>query len=499
MPLRRIRDWFTGGSERDPSEEYRRIQEEGNLRRERLAEEERRLSERMQSTTRSISDAMRDLDRAAEELHTLPWENETEEESPTTETYSISINGNIHIFQAEVGDIRIIRFENGHVRIQLLRGNDYRIIESSGVDRMSPVLRTLDEERRALRDRYEEVGHEYNLSSANAMAIQAGDYWLQGRTDAMLSSANTEEEQKDYTKILGYRKTRDNTQDLSGDCNLCVGYEVEKNSFIVNDKVVDKKGKKIGSYELFRGYETDSSCGFEAITHILPLSSNTELLSKVRGMMEEARTIIDSPANESCGGHISISHKEMSVGELLVHIRGNMSIVYALYKGRLRNSYSSSNKWLSPSDGARGVVNVTKDRLEIRLPSAVKSVEQLMNRHELIAILVEHSLKHRDNKFDELIGKLTPIMLRMYDNNHDKVNEIIELSKLFREYLLDYKIHDDIKEYLVYERKGATFSLGDITLRSPSTSQSVYTSAYNSSGGFEIRRIDEENNDDEQD
>ena len=41
-----------------------------------------------------------------------------------------------------------------------------------------------------------------------------------------------------------------------------IGFEIEKNEL---------HNSSIQEYPLFKGFERDSSCGFEAITHILPL------------------------------------------------------------------------------------------------------------------------------------------------------------------------------------------------------------------------------------
>lgn len=248
--------------------------------------------------------------------------------------------------------------------------------------------------------------------------------------------------------VMGYRRTRGANKDLSDGSTLRVGYEIEKNSIFGQGGPAIKEGDFIGEYEVFRGVETDSSCGVEAITHILPLSTNTKSMNRVKKMFKDASSVINSPANGRCGGHISVSHKQLSSGELLALSRGNLSILYALYRGRLRNTYSSKNKWLSPESGARGVVNICKNRIEIRLPSAVKNVNQLVDRHELMAIIMEHSIEHRDKNFVKLLKKLNPLFMRMYKNDLKAVKKIRHLSKLFRSYILDYKIHDDIKKYV---------------------------------------------------
>jgi len=93
-----------------------------------------------------------------------------------------------------------------------------------------------------------------------------------------------------------------------------IGFEVEKTRF--------SRGA-VTEYALFAGFERDGSCGYEAITHILPLLPKGEWRNKVFNMMYEAKRIIEdsySPSNTSCGGHITLAVDGMD-GEELMKVR----------------------------------------------------------------------------------------------------------------------------------------------------------------------------------
>jgi len=79
-----------------------------------------------------------------------------------------------------------------------------------------------------------------------------------------------------------------------------IGFEIEKTSF---------HRRAVMEYPLFKGFETDSSCGVEAVTHVLPLLPKSIWRTKVFNMFVEAKKIISdeySPSNRNCGGHITL-------------------------------------------------------------------------------------------------------------------------------------------------------------------------------------------------
>lgn len=185
---------------------------------------------------------------------------------------------------------------------------------------------------------------------------------------------------KERSKIQSYHGTKQYLQDLSKGHNIKIGYEIEKNSFTNKQgEQVKRYGNHVGYYNVFRGYEKDGSCGVEAITNILPLSSSPDQLKYVRDLLTEAERIINSPYDDDCGGHINISFEGCSGVQALKIIRGNLSILYSLYRDRLTNHYCRGNYKLEEEvSSMRGVVKAGEKVLEIRLPSAVVDVDDLM-------------------------------------------------------------------------------------------------------------------------
>lgn len=232
-------------------------------------------------------------------------------------------------------------------------------------------------------------------------------------------------------------------EDLSGESKYTIGFEIEKTDILGNARM----GDYIGSYEMFKGYETDSSCGVEAITNILPLD-NEDGRNEVFEMMDDASDIINSDASTSCGCHTALSVKGMTSKDLFSKIRPYMSVVYALYRRRLRNSYCNHNMALIEDRGSYGssTVRVRSNYIEVRLPSHISSVRQLKNRYDLFYLIVDATVNDED--WTSFINKVTPIIDKMYNINKEKRDEAISFIEPFRKYIVEGEIDEMIEEYI---------------------------------------------------
>jgi len=228
------------------------------------------------------------------------------------------------------------------------------------------------------------------------------------------------------------------------EAKFTIGFEVEKNQLSRN---------AVREYELFCGFERDGSCGYEAVTHVLPLLPAGKWRTKVFDLMHKAEKIIDdrySPSDRRCGGHITIACDGLTGEELRTAIRKNCGIVLALFRNRLKNTYCGENRRLENIyNSTRYQVTLSKgDCLEFRLPSRFESVKQMMRRYELFYELVNYSINKPNGSHDGFLKVITPIILSMYNGDNDKTNEVLKLSKHFRDYILKGTIHQDIAQYL---------------------------------------------------
>jgi hypothetical protein len=232
-----------------------------------------------------------------------------------------------------------------------------------------------------------------------------------------------------------------------------IGYEVEKNQLSRN---------AVKEYPLFCGFERDGSCGYEAVTHILPLLPAGKWRTKVFNLFHQAEKIIDdrfSPSDRRCGGHITIAVDGLTGDEVREKVRQNCGIILSLFKKRLSNSFCNHNRTLlnseAPYDSYRGgwhskyqVALVKGNCLEFRIPSRFQSVKQAMRRYELFYELVNFSINKPNGTHDAFLKVIKPIILSMYNGNEDETNEVLRIAKLFRDYIVNNIVHPDIAQYV---------------------------------------------------
>ena len=238
--------------------------------------------------------------------------------------------------------------------------------------------------------------------------------------------------------------------DMTMVSNYWIGFEIEKNYFVVDGEQHRYQGDVVGECDLFKGYETDSSCGVEAITNILPLGTDRNRF-EVFSMMENpiARQVINSPTSSSCGGHINISSDNHSPAELYDRMRPYMGILYALFRYRLKNSYCQGNPKVDRYNNQKySPVYLRPTHVEIRIPNRVISVEQLKRRYDLMYLIVHSATLSLE--FHEVIERAKPIIAKMYGGNAERVKLALDLAYDFRDYiendLISYKIQDYVRD-----------------------------------------------------
>jgi hypothetical protein len=182
--------------------------------------------------------------------------------------------------------------------------------------------------------------------------------------------------------------------------------------------------------------------------------------NKVFDLFVQAEKIIDdrfSPSDKRCGGHITVAAEGMTGDQLREAIRKNCGIILALFRKRITNSYCGYNRrmqghnetnfsggWHSKYQTAL----VKGNCLEFRIPSRVESVKQMMRRYELFYEVVNFSVNSANASHEVLLKRLRPIILSMYNGDSAKAEEVIELSRHFRKFILSGEVHQDIDPFL---------------------------------------------------
>ena len=248
-----------------------------------------------------------------------------------------------------------------------------------------------------------------------------------------------------------------------------VGFEVEKTS-LHRDAVRE--------YELFCGFETDSSCGYEAVTNILPLLPACLWRNKVYDMMFKAEKIIDdrfSPSDLHCGGHINVGVKGVSsASEIREKVRKYSGILFALFRNRLSNNYCGHNLTMLPEDTSadrdlhfagyaskyqacklKSFINYNPREVdyfvEFRIPSRFSSVKQMMRRYELIYEIFNFAFNKPNSSHTEFINAIRPIVESMYkgdENESDKIAKVFELEPHFQRFINTGKVNQAVQLFV---------------------------------------------------
>lgn len=200
------------------------------------------------------------------------------------------------------------------------------------------------------------------------------------------------------------------------DVRYRVGFEVEKSALT-----------PVAS-DLWAGFEEDSSCGYEAITNILPLTTDAAYNGDTLSAMRDAASVLDEEASSDCGGHVTISDCERTSEDLAVAFRTRAGFVYAPWAYRLRNQYCGGENpekhRLLPVLNREGTdkyspMNVKPFGVEWRLPNAVTSADCLVNRYRYFAAIVETF----GMPWTDAVAYIRPFMVALYDGDEVKAEQ----------------------------------------------------------------------------
>jgi len=243
------------------------------------------------------------------------------------------------------------------------------------------------------------------------------------------------------------------------DSRFTIGFEVEKNS-------LSRGAVKV--YELFCGFERDGSCGYEAVTHVLPLLPASTWRTKVFDMMHKAQRIIDdsySPSDNRCGGHITMGVEGMTGDEIREAVRKYSGIVYALFRYRFKSQYcrynarlEKANSWDTPYDERtqfengwhnKYQVGLAKDNtFEFRLPSKFESVKQMMRRYELMFELLNVSVNKPNTPYKTFLKNIRPLIVSMYEGDEAKADKVIAISYEMQDFITNGRDSDTIRKFV---------------------------------------------------
>ena len=238
-----------------------------------------------------------------------------------------------------------------------------------------------------------------------------------------------EEEEEVYVDSYHSRGSEYLELDEDFDTPYKIGFEAEKEDRDVKSSWNIYEFNRLTDH-MWRK-EKDSSLsdyeGFELISPYMKLDAD-RIISYINGN-PVLRDHVNANYSKKCGGHVHLSHRNLSGSELYDTISGYFPIILAMYRGRIRNSYSAAGSKDDMKRGGRMAINVKSDRIEIRVFSAIRNVEQLRFRLKLLQFICSKPTEDFKTAVENIKAGYKKVFSSVYDR--PQFNSMVERAKVY--------------------------------------------------------------------
>jgi hypothetical protein len=147
---------------------------------------------------------------------------------------------------------------------------------------------------------------------------------------------------------------------------------------------------------------------------------------------DDIKRLINAKFSDRCGGHINIGSSIYTTEQMFEGISGFFPLFYSMYEHRLHKTYSKAKKKHEYySKDKYSSIYIKSNVVEIRIPSSVINVTNLLWRRDLVRIMIDN------------FNKSEVQILRMLLNDKSKLH--IHLRKVFTLEKLVEKIDKFVK------------------------------------------------------
>jgi len=234
------------------------------------------------------------------------------------------------------------------------------------------------------------------------------------------------EPQETYTR--GYHDGSYKTVYFDGKSKYKIGYEIEKEDTSVLDSIdIDEfESETDHVWRKERDGSLDSDSGYELISPTFELD-----IDKIFDHIERNDTLvqhINADISTRCGGHIHLSHNDLTGYELFDKIKGYTPLLYALYYGRVDKNYckGKNNEDLKNQNEKYQAIKIHGNRIEFRIISAVPNVKTLKWRTKLLMMIIQHPTNDVIRAYYNVDTKFTKLLKQTYSDDR-----LIELKERF--------------------------------------------------------------------
>lgn len=261
----------------------------------------------------------------------------------------------------------------------------------------------------------EDAEHYYHESDGNYYSYEERDIYI-----------------NDYHEKNGYKEII-----FSNKSPFKIGFEIEKEDASIKQSLTISEFNNL--CPKWRKERDGSLCDYEGFELISPaFELNIKEIKKHIEGNEILINHINAESSKSCGGHINISQKGLTGEELFDNIKGYVPLFHALYYGRSENTYSKAKKAndLKSQKEKFSSFNILDNRVEIRIVSAVKNVNNLLWRAKLIEFILTYQTDCFKQAFFNVQTILKKHIQEIYstpEKYESLLNRIIEFTLKFEE------------------------------------------------------------------
>jgi len=218
----------------------------------------------------------------------------------------------------------------------------------------------------------------------------------------------------------------------TNDTLFSIGFEVEKED---GDVLYDWDLDDIDDTDWCREEDAslDDATGFELVSPVFDLLDN-----KIDEQLKSSNVLrdhINADVSSHCGGHINFGMKGIDGRDLFDKIQAYVPLFLTIYRHRLGNTYSQIKR--KPDDYKRGgrysAVHVKGSYIEIRVPSAVKNVNNLLWRRDLMRIIAGNLNTKPLQVITAMLSPKTPLgkHLRKVYTSDEQIHKIVSIYAQF--------------------------------------------------------------------
>lgn len=173
---------------------------------------------------------------------------------------------------------------------------------------------------------------------------------------------------------------------IMGSDNFRIGFEVEKEDEVARNKYAARVVAKETMWSKERDGSLNESSGFELVSPIYGLYESV-LDDDLK--MDILREHINADISSSCGGHVHLSKRGTEGSELFESLSSWIPMIYSLYVGRIHRHYCrvKKNDDIINGEDKYQSIRIFDDRVEFRIISAVRDVDNLVWRRDLFRII----------------------------------------------------------------------------------------------------------------